>query len=276
MRKKTITKIVAGACVVAMAVSFAACGKKTVTDESSTDPSASDVSEATSAPETTVAPETTTVAGGQGATTAVAPTSNKPTDTASAVKFYNDGVAKIGGVTATVTRSLVEDNCVLKILGIPTPLTKLVPEAPKAFALTDANLEGAALKTLDPSNIANTSVAESGDNYVITFTLTDANFDISSTPGTGGYMYFLDVATINETIVNIGKSLAGENFVLGVKTEEVKLALHSSSFVITMSKAGNILSADLSFTEDVTAPISKPISASAAVQGKGTVKYTVA
>lgn len=281
MRKKTITKIVACACVAAMAVSFAACGKeKKPTDPSNSDPSTSDVSDVSATDAPTAAPDTTAPANNGGATNPAAPpAATGPTDTASAVKFYNDGVAKIGSVSATVTRALVPENCKVKVVVKDVLLTELSPEAPAEFALTDAPLEGAALYALDAASVTNTAIAESGDNYVITFKLADANFDSTSTPGTGGYMYFLDVNTVNDTVVSIGQKLTGGNMDLEIKKEQATLFLHDSTFVVTMSKAGNIVSAELSFTEDVKGSIKTsllgPVAVPANVQGKGTAKYTV-
>lgn len=272
MRKKTITKIIACACVAAMAVGFGACKSKPK-DPTTKAPETS----ATDAPtETTVGGETTApVATQPGATTApAAPGATglvKPTDTASAVKMYNDAIAKKGAVSAIITRELVEGTA----MGLS--LDMLAPGAKDAFALNNAELAGADLFALDPASVASASATESGDNFVITFKLNDATLDQTGVSGANGFMYFLDAQTVIDTVVSIGKQIGGEGFVLEVNKETIVLELVGGTFTATINKTtGAISAASIGFSENVAAKLSKPIKATVKVTGKGTVDFSVA
>lgn len=280
MTKKAISKVLACACVATMAISFGSCASEPASvDQSSTDPSfsdssTSDTSDKASDTSQTQLPQSTSEAtkADVGETTNSVQGISKPTDTASAVRLYNDAVAKKGTVSATVSREMLGGN--VAVFEIAT----LAPTAADQFRLTNAPLEGADLYAIDAGSVAGTDVQEVGDNYVITFTLNDTILNNSSAHGEGGFMYFLDVPVISETINLIGRSIMNDpNYDFTVKEDKVEISATEGRLVVTINKnTGNLSSAEVAFTEDIKVPLSKPIPGTAKVQCKGSAKYTVA
>lgn len=269
--RKPIQKIVALCCVGAMALCFASCKPDTPETESNSLPPTTEATDApTEAPDVTDAPTEAPVAPPAGGIA-------KPANSADGVKLYNDALAKAGTVTATVTRNLskVEAKAMITI-----DVLKDVPGVNEAFALNNANLDGAKLSNLDAGSVASMSATESGDNYVIEFTLKEVNAGADAANGLGGYMYLLDYNTVNETVGSIGRSLGGENFVLEVK-ELQSITMRGGKFTVTINKTtGAMSAATLSFEEEITAKVKTSalpgVSATANVVGGGTVNYTVA
>lgn len=275
MKKNVIIKIMSFACVTAMAVSFASCAKKPAsTVPSASEPSVSDVSEPTSGDKLTNLSETTlndsTVASQTSVTDGTV--NVRPTDTASAVQLYNNAIAKKGTVSATISREMLGGKVAV------IEIASIAPTAAEQFRLKDSPLPGADIYALDASSVANTSVQEVGENYVITFTLNDANLNLSSTYGDSGYMYYLDVAMIGETINNIGQSIMNDpTYDFTIKEDKVDISATNGKFVVTINKAtGAISSAEISFMEDIRVPLSKPIPGIAKVQCEGSAKFTIA
>lgn len=266
--RKPIQKIVALCCVGAMALCFASCKPDDTNTETTTDPVTVESTEEPSSEESTAPVDNggEDTSAPQNTNTGIA----KPGSPAEAVKLYNDAIAKKGAVTATITRKLNSGTAAgladLMELGVPAE-----------FDQTDAAVEGADLYALDVGSVSNMNVTESGDNYVITFTLNAVNGNASMKAGDGGYMYILDYPTITGLIDKIGKKLGGESFNLEVKEDSAKLGLTNGKLTATINKTtGAISAATLDFVQNVEAKVKYGITVTAKLQGQGTVKYTVA
>lgn len=274
--RKPIQKIVAVCCVGAMALCFASCKPDAPTD-TTTEPSS--VVDTTVAPgDTTVAPESTTAAPGESTTAApVAGGITKPANAAAGVQLYNDALAKATKTTAKITRSLAE------VKAGPMDILGTIDGVQEAFALENADLADAKLYKLEAGSVSGMTVTESGDNYVLNFTLNSVKEEAGAAGvvnGFGGYMYLLDFNTVNQTVMDIGKKLGGDAFNLEIK-ELKSMELVDGEFNVTINKTtGAMSAASISFNELIKASIITsllgPIALPANVQGGGTVNYTVA
>lgn len=269
--RKPIQKIVALCCVGAMALCFASCKPDDTNTESTTDPVTVESTEEPSSEESTAPVDNggEDTSAPQNTNTGIA----KPGSPAEAVKLYNDAIAKKGAVTATITRSLSE----VKAAGID--VLKMVPQVPEKFDLNDAPLEGADLVALDAGSVAGMKCTESGDNYVIEFTLNALETGKEVKVGDGGYMYLLDYATIEKTVLDVGHGI-DPNFTLEIKNLK-SLTIDGGKLSVTINKTtGNISAASITFNEKISATVvtsatgSFPVPAN--IVGGGTVKYTVA
>lgn len=269
--RKPIQKILALCCVGVMAVAFASCAPDPKDDGVSTEASQEATEESTAAP--TEAPS-----GGETAAPTDAPAPGpggitKPANKGAAVKLYNDALAKAGAVSATVTRSLQE------VMAGPINVLKVVPQVPEKFDLTDAPLEGAKLSNLDEGSVASMGVKESGDNFVIDFTLNPVNGNEGTAVGDGGYMYLLDFETVKTTVASIGASI-DESFSISVKQLK-SLVVENGKLTVTINKTtGAMSAASITFSEKISASVvtsaTGKLAVTANIVGGGTVKYTVA
>lgn len=283
--KRTWTKILSVACVAALILSFSACKGGSSNDTTTTAPAVSDAS--TSAPETTAAVAPTDVSGASttapvpgGSTTApvtVPGGITKPTNTAEAVALYNSAVSKISSTSAKISRTM--DFAKLYLAGVPIVDIKAQGGVPEAFNLSNANLSGAKLTTLNSGDVSSFKVTESGDNYVLTFGLKDLKGDSTTTKGKGGYMYFIDYNEAKTLVETIAKQITGGSIKIEVQPKGAVVNALGGSFNVTINKkTGKISKASISFKEHLEAKAQTNlagISGIAKVDGHGTVNYTL-
>ncbi len=264
---KKAKKVIALCCAGAMAICFASCQADADADATTT--TNTPVSENQTAEATDSATETATD-GATAATDAAPSALPKPADKGAAVKMFNDALAKKAAVNATITRKV--DSA--KVLMVDL-MDRGVPEN---FDLTDAALEGADLHELADANVASMQCKEEGDNYIITFTMNQAEGNGDATVGYGGFQYFFDCDTTVDIITQMCRAIfKDDSITIGVKRETFKAALSDGTMVATVNKNTGALSAvTFSFAEGIKATgVLGDKSAKAEIKVHATVRYTV-
>lgn len=137
----------------------------------------------------------------------------------------------------------------------------------------------AKLAKLNAGDVAGYQVGQSGNNWVMTFTLKSGVNATNANHGVSGYMYFLTMQEVSDVIVNIGKAIGGDSFKIEINKAKSSITLNGGKLVVNVDKnTGKITTATLSFTEDINGQCkalgSIPVTAN--LQGKGTVTFTYA
>lgn len=292
--RKNLAKLIALMMALVLVFSFAACGGDK--DEQPSDTT----NEAVVNTEDTVAPgETGDTAASDGTSDTAAPGESKqddatnktdpdtpapggivlPNNAASGVKLYNDALAKVSSTKATVNRDL---NYARVEKGIIKIDLFSLGDVRGLFKKGGGNLSGAKLSALSAGDVADFSSKQVGNSYELKFTLKTVKCDQTAKFGKGGYMYFITMDEIANIVKQIGDELSGGSIAIKVYKDKSSFNLEKGVFTVNIDKnTGKLTSATLSFTETIdgrcNAPISGPfaIDADAAVQGYGTVKYTL-
>lgn len=292
--RKNLAKLIALMMALVLVFSFAACGGDK--DEQPSDTT----NEAVVNTEDTATPgETGDTAASDGTSDTAAPgeskqddTTNKtdtdtpapggivlPNNAASGVKLYNDALAKVSSTKATVNRDL---NYARVEKGIIKIDLFSLGDVRGLFKKGGGNLSGAKLSALSAGDVADFSSKQVGNSYELKFTLKTVKCDQTAKFGKGGYMYFITMDEIANIVKQIGDELSGGSIAIKVYKDKSSFNLEKGVFTVNIDKnTGKLTSATLSFTETIdgrcNAPISGPfaIDADAAVQGYGTVKYTL-
>lgn len=292
--RKNLAKLIALMMALVLVFSFAACGGDKDEQPSDTTNEAVVNTEDTATPD-----ETGDTAASDGTSDTAAPgeskqddTTNKtdtdtpapggivlPNNAASGVKLYNDALAKVSSTKATVNRDL---NYARVEKGIIKIDLFSLGDVRGLFKKGGGNLSGAKLSALSAGDVADFSSKQVGNSYELKFTLKTVKCDQTAKFGKGGYMYFITMDEIANIVKQIGDELSGGSIAIKVYKDKSSFNLEKGVFTVNIDKnTGKLTSATLSFTETIdgrcNAPISGPfaIDADAAVQGYGTVKYTL-
>lgn len=284
--KTTLTKLISLLAAAALVLSLAACGggddadttaaqSNTQADAGETVAPAGDESTQTEESTAEAGASETGVSGDNAATTDSSNTTNttktdnqqKPDNSASKapsgvneiVSYYNAAVKKISKVSGTTSRNLTSG----RASDIPSFIVKAgyldLTEKDTKSVIDQKNAALSAsrgkLQALSAADVSSATCKESGDQYVLTFSLkkqsgTDDNIKL----GAGGYMYFADLEDIKSAVIAVGGVL-GVPGKLSVKTAAITLS--NGKLVVTANKStGKISKATLTLKEDISATAS--------------------
>ncbi len=288
--RKNLAKIIALLMALVLVFSFAACGgdeeptetnseNAAITEDvaSSDDTADTAGSEDASAEDSQASDDSQAAdsndAGTQGGSTSTGGTISKPTDKAAGVKLYNDALGKVSSTKTYVDRKLTKQN--ITLVGDLNSLGPVSDTFAKGSGYVNVKLS-----SLSASDVSNYSISESGNNYVMTFTLNNKKGGQELKHGNGGFMYFLTMDEVATVVNQIGKQIGGDSFEVNIKKDKSTIELQGGKLVVTVDKTtGKMSSAVLDFTEVITGKCQTsllgPMTVTADLIGVGKVTFTL-